>query len=261
VAYARAVRVEDAVPNIEVAPPKYLQIAQHIREQIIRGDLAPGAEVPSERQIAVEWNVSRPTATRALEALRREGMVTSVVGSGTFVRDVQANRRPLHRYNRFRQRGAQYGPGESVEIVAADIREAPDYVAEALRIAADEQAMMRRRIISSADGKPGEIATSWWPATLAEIAPRLLIKETLGGIGSVRYVESVTGRQAVYARDRVTARLATEQETAELQLADPNAVLVYRHTVFDTADEPLEFAEAVYPPGVWSLEQEYVIDG
>ena len=99
------------MPNIEVAPPKYLQIAQHIREQIIRGDLAPGAEVPSERQIAAEWNVSRPTATRALEALRREGMVTSVVGSGTFVRDVQANRRPLHRYNRFRQRGAQYGPG------------------------------------------------------------------------------------------------------------------------------------------------------
>ena len=121
--------------------------------------------------------------------------------------------------------------------------------------------MMRRRIISSADGKPLEIATSWWPAVLAEIAPRLLIKKALGGIGSVRYVESVTGRQAVYARDRVTARLATDQEATELQLADPDAVLVYRHTVFDTADEPLEFAEAVYPPGVWSLEQEYVIDG
>ena len=170
-------------PTSKLPHPSTLQIAQHIREQIIRGDLAPGAEVPSERQIAVEWNVSRPTATRALEALRREGMVMSVVGSGTFVRDVQANRRPLHRYNRFRQRGAQYGPGESVDIVAADIRDAPDYVAEALRIDAGEQAMMRRRIISSADGKPEEIATSWWPAALAEIAPRLLIKETLGGIG------------------------------------------------------------------------------
>lgn len=249
------------MPNIEVAPPKYLQIAQHLREQIIRGDLAPGAEVPSERQLATEWNVSRPTATRALEALRREGMVTSVVGSGTFVRDVQAHRRPLHRYHRFRQRGAQYGPGESVDIVAADVRTAPDYVAEALRITQGERAMMRRRVISSAAGVRVEIATSWWPAKLADVAPRLLVAESLGGIGSVRYVESVTGRQAVYARDRATGRLATEQEAAELKLDGGNAVLVYRHTVFDTADEPLEFAEAVYPPGAWSLEQEYPIDG
>lgn len=248
------------MPNVEVAPPKYLQIAQHIREQIIRGDLAPGAEVPSERQLAAEWNVSRPTATRALEVLRREGVVASVVGSGTFVRNVQANRRPQHRYDRFRQRGAQYGPGESVDIVAAEIREAPDYVADTLRIPPGARAMMRRRIISSAAGAPVEIATSWWPAALAEIAPRLLVAETLGGIGSVRYVESVTGRQASYARDRVTARHATDQESAELRLPGGSAVLVYRHTVFDTADEPLEFAEAVYPPGGWSLEQEYPID-
>lgn len=248
------------MPSVEVVPPKYLQIAQHIREQIIRGDLAPGAEVPSERQLAAEWSVSRPTATRALEALRREGVVTSVVGSGTFVRDVQVNRRSRDRYSRFRQRGAQYGPGESVDIVAAEIRDAPDYVAEALRISAGEPAMMRRRIISSAAGNPVEIATSWWPAKLADVAPRLLVRETLGGIGSVRYVESVTGRQAVYARDRVTARLASDQEAAELQLDGADAVLVYRHTVCDTADEPLEFAEAVYPPGVWSLEEEYPID-
>jgi GntR family transcriptional regulator len=31
--------------------------------------------VPSERQIAEEWSVSRPTATRALAALRAEELV------------------------------------------------------------------------------------------------------------------------------------------------------------------------------------------
>ena len=249
------------MPEIEVAAPKYLQIAQHLREQIIRGDLAPGDEVPSERSLASTWGVSRPTATRALEALRQEGMVTSVVGAGTFVRDVHAYRRALHRYHRFRERGAQYGPGESVEIVAAELRSAPDYVAEALRTTAGAPAMMRRRVISSQQEGPVEIATSWWPADLAKAAPRLLVAETLGGIGSVRYVESVTGRQALYARDRVAARLATEEEATELQLAGgAQAVLVYRHTVFDTAEQPLEFAEAVYPSGSWSLEQEYPIE-
>jgi DNA-binding GntR family transcriptional regulator len=249
------------VPEIESAPPKYLQIAQHLREQIIRGDLAAGAEVPSERQLAVEWRVSRPTATKALEALRREGMVTSVVGAGTFVRDVHAYRRAQHRYHRFRERGAQYGPGESVEILEADLRVAPDYVCDALNLAPGARAMMRRRVISSESEGPVEIATSWWPAELADVAPRLLIRETLGGIGSVRYVESVTGRQALYARDRVAARLATEDEIAQLGLQpSPQAVLVYRHCVFDSDEAPLEFAEAVYPAGSWSLEQEYPIE-
>ena len=46
------------MPELEQALPKYLQIAGHIRDRILRGDLQPGDEVPSERQIAAEWNVS-----------------------------------------------------------------------------------------------------------------------------------------------------------------------------------------------------------
>jgi GntR family transcriptional regulator len=62
-------------PEIQQALPKFLQIANHIRGQIARGELRPGDEVPSERQIAEEWRVSRPTATRALSALRAEELV------------------------------------------------------------------------------------------------------------------------------------------------------------------------------------------
>jgi GntR family transcriptional regulator len=249
------------MPEIQVALPKYLQIANHIREEILRGDLAPGAEVPSERQLAETWRVARPTAGRALETLRREGIVESRQGSGTFVRDVRAHRRPLHRYHRYRQQGAQYSPGESVEIVRAEIVEAPPHVIEALRLEHGSQAMVRERIISRADAGPAEIATSWWPASLARQAPRLLEPTSLGGIGSVRYVESVTGRVASYARDQVAARLATADEERALDLASsPAAVLTYRHTVYDKKDQPLEFAEAVYPSDVWSIEQEYPIE-
>ena len=119
---------------------------------------------------------------------------------------------------------------------------------------------MRRRIISRAGVGPVEIATSWWPATLAEVAPRLLERQSLGGIGSVRYVESVTGRQAAYARDQASARLASV-DVRDLGLRGPSAVLVFRHVVYDMEDAPLEFAEAVYPPSEWTAEQEYPIEG
>jgi DNA-binding GntR family transcriptional regulator len=249
------------MPQIQEAPAKYLQIANFLRDQIVRGDLPPSAEVPSERQIAQEWNVSRPTATRALQVLRYQGLVESRQGAGTYVRDVRMHRRAVQRYHRYRERGAQYAPDESVEITAAEITSAPDYVALGLGVKSSEPVMMRRRIISRAGNGPIEISTSWWPAALADVAPRLLERITLGGIGSVRYVESVTGRHAAYARDQVSARLASADELRDLDLQGPAAVLTIRHVVYDTEDVPLEFAEAVYPPGQWTAEQEYPIEG
>ncbi|MGO9080293.1 MAG: GntR family transcriptional regulator [Streptosporangiaceae bacterium] len=248
------------MPEIVAVLPKYLQIANHVREQILRGDIQPGSEVPSERQLADDWKVARPTATKALQVLRQQGLVETRPGLGTFVRDAQAHRRANYRYHRYRERGAQYAPDESVEIVAAGVVAAPGYVAEALGLAQPTQAMMRRRVISRQQHGPTEIATSWWPPGLEQVAPRLLVRESLGGIGSVRYVEAVTGRHAVYARDQASARLATDEEAEALALPTPAAVLVYRHTVHDQDDQPLEFAEAIYPPGVWAIEQEYPIE-
>jgi DNA-binding GntR family transcriptional regulator len=248
------------MPQIEEMPAKYLQIAGYLRDQIIRGDLPPGAELPSERQIAQEWRVSRPTATRAFQSLRQQGLVESRQGAGTYVRDLRLHRRAAQRYHRYRERGAQYAPDESLEITAAEITSAPDYVTLGLALQPSDAVMVRRRVISRAGVGPVEIATSWWPATLAEVAPRLLERKTLGGIGSVRYVESVTGRQAAYARDRVSARLASADELRDLSLRGPAAVLVFRHIVYDTEDSPIELTEAVYPPGEWTAEQEYAIE-
>lgn len=249
------------MPEIQNVLPKYLQIAQHLREEIMRGDRQPGSEVPSERQLADAWKVARPTATKALQALRQQGLVEARQGAGTFVRGIQVHRRAVHRYHRYREQGAQYGPGESVEIIAASIVVAPDHVASALGIDTQAQVMMRRRVISREGEGPVEIVTSWWSAELAGVAPKLLERKSLGGTGSVRYIEAVTGRQALYARDQVSARTADSTEVAELQLSGQHIpVLTYRHTVYDRDDKPLEFAEAVYPPGIWALEQEYPIE-
>jgi GntR family transcriptional regulator len=89
------------------------------------------------------------------------------------------HRRAVQRYHRYRERGAQYGPDESLEIPAAEIVSAPDYVALGLGIKPSDAVMMRRRITSRVGVGPAEISTSWWPAALAEVAPRLLKRESL----------------------------------------------------------------------------------
>jgi AcrR family transcriptional regulator len=71
----------------EPPPPPYLRIAEGIRKRILSGELGPGQRVPSTRQIVREQGVAMATAAKALAALRDQGWVRSVPGSGTLVRE------------------------------------------------------------------------------------------------------------------------------------------------------------------------------
>jgi GntR family transcriptional regulator len=236
---------------------KFRQIAEHFRTRILSGELRAGDEMPSERALAVEYGISRPTATRALELLRSQGLVHSIQGSGTYVSDLAVNRRASERYQRAKAAGRIYSDGERAEILAAEIIETPpEAVAQALKLAPNTAAIKRRRITWDG-GRRAEVSTSWFSAELAATAPRLLSTERIRS-GTLAYVEDRTGRTATYARDRIAARSAGAADARALGLPRPSSpVLAVEHTVYDQADQPLEFAEAVYPPDRWTYEQRY----
>ncbi|QDY78013.1 GntR family transcriptional regulator [Streptomyces qinzhouensis] len=243
------------MPQIEEAQPKYLQIAHYIRDQILRGDLRPGDEVASERQLASDWNVSRPTAARSLEALKQQGFVEKRQGSGTYVRGLDVNRRARELYGRARQTGKIYTPGEYAVITSAGWMDAPDHVADALGLAGDRRAVHRRRVTKNQAG-PLTVSTSWFGPDVGERAPRLREPERIQE-GTLLYVENMTGRRGSYAEDRMCARAATPDEAADLDLQPSSPVLVVYHVVYDLQDRALEFAEATYPPNRWAFEQGY----
>ena len=245
------------MPEIQKVLPKYLQIAGHIRDQIVRGDLRPGDEVSSERELATAWSVARPTAARALETLRVQGLVESRQGSGTFVRAHLGVPRARERYERARELGTMYGSAESMEFLEVELTTAlPEHVVADLRLPAGSQVGRRSRLLRGEGGRPIELSTSWFAATLVEQAPRLLDRQRLLG-GTGRYIADATGRESIYARDQVAARLATAGEQRLLDVAAPAAVLTYRLTVYDQYDEPVQLDDAVYPADRWAFGQEY----
>ncbi|MEO3876103.1 GntR family transcriptional regulator [Nonomuraea sp. B12E4] len=72
------------------APPyRYQVIAAWLREQIVRGDLAPGAGLPSEAELRRQFRASRNTVRQALSVLELEGLVAAEQGRGRFVRQNQ----------------------------------------------------------------------------------------------------------------------------------------------------------------------------
>lgn len=65
--------------------PRFEQVKQIIRRFIQENELRPGDLLPSEREWARRLRVSQMTVNRALKELEQEGVVTRVVGRGTFV--------------------------------------------------------------------------------------------------------------------------------------------------------------------------------
>jgi DNA-binding GntR family transcriptional regulator len=67
--------------------PAYRQVARFLREEIERGDLLPGDELPSERELAARYRVSKDTIRDGLKVLRANGLVVTLKGVGTRVAD------------------------------------------------------------------------------------------------------------------------------------------------------------------------------
>ncbi|MBO4271283.1 TetR/AcrR family transcriptional regulator C-terminal domain-containing protein [Microbispora triticiradicis] len=67
------------------AEPPYRRIAGDIRRRIESGELRPGDRMPSTRRLAAEWGVALATATKAMTALRQEGLVHAQPRVGTVV--------------------------------------------------------------------------------------------------------------------------------------------------------------------------------
>jgi GntR family transcriptional repressor for pyruvate dehydrogenase complex len=62
-------------------------VTTYVRDLIERGELRPGDRLPTERELAGQIGVSRPTVRTSLRALSTMGVVQSRQGAGTFITD------------------------------------------------------------------------------------------------------------------------------------------------------------------------------
>lgn len=63
----------------------YLRVADDIAARIRSGELAPGARLRSERDLAEFYEVAYGTIRRATQVLRDRGLIETIQGRGTFV--------------------------------------------------------------------------------------------------------------------------------------------------------------------------------
>ncbi len=64
----------------------YQELARKLLSELASGAYPVGARMPAERELALQYNVSRPTVREAIIALEVQGIVEVRVGSGAYVR-------------------------------------------------------------------------------------------------------------------------------------------------------------------------------
>jgi GntR family transcriptional regulator len=67
--------------------PLYAQLDRAIRAAIAIGDLRPGDQLPTVRQLAVDLRINANTVAKVYGELERAGVLATQRGRGTFVRE------------------------------------------------------------------------------------------------------------------------------------------------------------------------------
>jgi GntR family transcriptional regulator len=65
--------------------PIYLQIVEQVRQQVSNGELRPGDQLPTVRQMATDLRVNFNTVARAYRMLDEAGLISTQQGRGTYI--------------------------------------------------------------------------------------------------------------------------------------------------------------------------------
>ncbi len=220
--------------------PPYRRIAAQIRAQIERGEIQPGERIPSVREIVRTENVSTATANRVAAVLRAEGYAKSIPGVGTIARLPNSMTTGPDRLQMLRATGSGYRPGESVEILGAELVPAPEEVADALGLSEAEEVIRRRRVYRDEQGVVA-VSTSWLSGSLAPTAPELLTVDPLPKM-TFGLIEERTGRRAVRRRDVVAIRPVPEEIAELLGVEAGSTALTMTNHYWDQHGEVTEYA-------------------
>jgi len=220
----------------------YHQLLGVLRGRIESGEIGVGDRLPSEADLVSDFGVSRTTARRALDELRRQGLVRREPGRGTFLADprLRSNLAYLHSFSEEIERRG-YTPG--ARLVEQEERTAGEKVAERLEIKAGEEVLFVRRL-RLADERPIFVCDSYLPLTRFPA----LKDADYGSVSLSRLFEERTGRRVEHSRQWIGAATVTQDVAGLLEISTGVPVLKVRRITFVTGEEPIELVQAHFHP-------------
>jgi GntR family transcriptional regulator len=234
-----------------LAQPKYHQIADQLRGQIASGALAPGQRLPSEPDLAAQYEASRNTVRLAIALLTNQGLVESRQGLGTFVHEAAKPFTAL--LSRVKTAPDEQHASAGLPVVSpvaddsemvrlvVETGEADPEVAEKLGIRAGDPVVIRHSQYYIGD-VPWQLISSYYPSDLAG-GTALQQAGAIEG-GSIRMLAELGHPQQGFV-DEIGSRMPDGREFAFFRLASGTPVVVVNRTSY-SADRPIRLTSYIY---------------
>ncbi|GAA4837634.1 GntR family transcriptional regulator [Saccharopolyspora rosea] len=242
-----------------------LRIADDIRMQIERGELAPGNPLPTLHELADRWGCSLSSARSAISLLKQQGLITGGRGKAPVVRTqprqvVRSSDRHqaekdlvLASEDERRQNGvAENDLGVPLDDLnfktTHDVIKADADLAEGFNI--EQGADVLRRVFEHADPKSGHReswSVSYIPYDLVNAKPEVFESNKPHPGGTQHQLYEAAGIELARIDDVVTAAMPTTA-AAQLWGMDPGIPMIHvRRISIDTQGRTVEISDADFP--------------
>lgn len=220
----------------------YAQLKETIINKINKGELAPGDQLPSLREMIKEFKMSQMTVFRALRELINDGVLYTVPGAGVYVAE-KKDQFELDVLNSFTVSAHVQGKIPGSRILEEKIILAEGALANRMMIPQGSQviSLLRLRLLN---GKPISLSRSWLPSSLfSNFLDYDLTDQSL-----FRFLYDHYKVAVVHGMQTISARIATPYEMEQLELDPPGVVITQDATQFDSEDRVIEYSESTTDP-------------
>lgn len=238
--------------HAQPAPPeggKARRVYLLLRDEISNGVFPAGALLPGENRLAGNFDVSRVTVRKALDALAQDGFIEKRLGAGSVVLARPAEDQALAAdLASLMPQIVEMDRTTTARLLSFSYGTPPPAVAEALKLAPGAKVQTALRV-RSAEGRPFSHLTTHVPEDIA----RSYDEADLATQPLFRLLER-SGVSVDGAHQTVTATLATPDVAEALAVSVGSPLLSLRRTVWDASGRGVEYLSALYRPDLFRLE-------
>ncbi|GBD16970.1 HTH-type transcriptional repressor DasR [bacterium HR26] len=217
--------------------PKYRQLQQVLEELIDR--LQPGDPLPPERQLELEYGVSRVTVRQALQQLVLAGRLERIQGRGTFV--ARPKLEQVLALTSFTEDMIQRGLRPGSRTLGVEQLAASPSVAQHLRLPEGSPVLMLRRL-RLADDEPMALETVYLPASrFPDLTQTDLTNRSLYAWLAERH-----GVELTHATQTIEATVLGAEEARLLEVAPGIPAFRLERVSYDQFGRPVELVRSLY---------------
>ena len=218
--------------------PAYIRIHDAIKKEIDEGVWEIGQRLPSERDLADDYEVSRMTLRQAITLLVEEGILERRVGSGTYVASHRVQEK-MRGTTSFTEIVRSQGKTPSSQLISYQRKTANETEIQQLQLKATDTVVRMERV-RFADNVPLVFEVASIPEKLIQSFNQEDITEHFFQTLTDNGYEIGKSQQTIYAKN------ASERVANYLKVSKNHAVLALTQVSYFTDGRPFEYVHSQY---------------